>query len=90
MACGRAVVAVDSGGVPEILADAGVLVDPNDPAGFARAVAELLADPSRRDALGRCARARAVARFSLERMGREYAEAVAAVRAIEPQPASGA
>ena len=78
MACGRPVVAVDSGGTPEILADAGMLADPDDPAGFARAVGDLLADPSRRDALGRWARDRAVARFSLERMGREYAEAVGA------------
>ena len=41
-------------------------------------LANLLADPERGYALGIAARQRAVKLFSLERMGREYAEAIEA------------
>jgi glycosyltransferase involved in cell wall biosynthesis len=81
MACGRPVVAVASGGVPEVLGDTGVLVPDGDPAGFAAALASLLADPGRRAVLSGAARRRAVELFSLERMGREYCEALEAARA---------
>ena len=86
MACGRPVAAVASGGVPEVLGDTGVLASSDDPAGFAVALAALLDDAERRDALGAAARRRAVASFSLERMGREYCEALEAVQA-RPQRA---
>ena len=79
MACARPVVAVAGGGIPEVLGGTGVLAPADDPAAFARAVAELLADPQRRDALGAAARGRALARFALERMGREYGEALEAI-----------
>lgn len=79
MACGRPVAAVSSGGVPEVLGDTGVLAPSDDAAQFAAAVGALLGDPERRAALGAAARHRAVAAFSLERMGREYCEAVEAL-----------
>jgi len=79
MACARPVVAVAGGGIPEVLGGTGVLAPADDPAAFARVLAELLADPQRRDALGAAARGRALARFSLERMGREYGEALEAM-----------
>ncbi len=79
MACGRPVVAVAGGALPEVLGETGVLAPSDDPAGFARALAGLLADPSRAAALGAAARRRAGALFSLERMGREYGEALEAV-----------
>jgi len=79
MACARPVVAVAGGGIPEVLGGTGVLAPADDPAAFARALAELLSDPQRRDALGAAARGRALARFSLERMGREYGEALEAI-----------
>src|SRR2546428_5256428 len=75
----RPVVAVAGGGIPEVLGGTGVLAPADDPAAFARVLAELLADPQRRDALGAAARGRALARFSLERMGREYGEALEAM-----------
>ncbi|OLB17272.1 MAG: hypothetical protein AUH12_04800 [Gemmatimonadetes bacterium 13_2_20CM_69_8] len=50
----------------------------DDPEQFVLALAELLADPPRRVALGNAARARAVKLFALDRMGREYAEALEA------------
>jgi glycosyltransferase involved in cell wall biosynthesis len=80
MACGRPVVAVASGSLPEVVGESGVLASSGDPAAFGRALSRLLADPDRRVALGAAARRRAVALFSPERMGREYAEALAAVR----------
>ena len=81
MACGRAVIAAAAGGggaLPEVLGNAGVLTPADDPGAFATALANLLADPERRYALGIAARQRAVKLFSLERMGREYAEAIEA------------
>ena len=75
MACGRPVVAVASGTLPEVIGTAGVLASADNPRAFARAVAELLADPDRQAQLGAAARQRAVEQFSLERMGREYADA---------------
>jgi len=83
MACGRPVAAVASGGVPEVLGDTGVLASGDDPAEFATVLAALLADPERRATLGAAARRRAVASFSLERMGREYCEAL---EAVHPRP----
>ena len=77
MACGRPVVAVGGAALPEVLGDTGVLT-PDDPEQFVLALAELLADPPRRVALGNAARARAVKLFALDRMGREYAEALEA------------
>src|SRR5256885_9485820 len=79
MACAGPVVAVAGGGIPEVLGGTGVLAPADDPAAFARALGELLADPQRRDALGAAARGRALARFSLERMGSEYGEALEAI-----------
>ncbi len=59
-ACGRPVVVGDSGGAPEALVDGetGVLVDGSDVDRVADAVADLLADPSRADAMGAAGRAR--------------------------------
>jgi glycosyltransferase involved in cell wall biosynthesis len=66
---GRAVIASDVGGLPEIVDRdrTGLLVPPGDAAALAAAMAELAADPERAAALGRAARARALAEFSLDR-----------------------
>src|SRR5207253_1333193 len=86
MACGRPVVAVASGALPEVVDGVGVLAPPDDPAAFAEAVRALLADPARAAALGAAARDRAVDAFSMERMGREYGEALEALpRSPEPR-----
>jgi glycosyltransferase involved in cell wall biosynthesis len=56
MACGRSVVATRVGGPPEfVLDDAGVLVDPLDTAGLARALQTAAALPSPNDAARRAA-----------------------------------
>ena len=80
MACETPVVASAVGGIPEIVVpgETGVLVpldarddgsaEPRDPEAFSRALADavnaLMADPARRLAMGRAARARVVAHFS--------------------------
>jgi glycosyltransferase involved in cell wall biosynthesis len=58
---GKAVVATAVGGIPEVVTDGvdAVLVPPDDPDELARAVADLAADPARRERLGRAARQRA-------------------------------
>ncbi|MEO8293935.1 MAG: glycosyltransferase family 4 protein [Gemmatimonadota bacterium] len=68
MACGRCVVAAAGGALPEVIHDAGVLVEPDDLAGFAGQVTSLLADRSARERLGVMARERSWNLFSLEKM----------------------
>lgn len=53
MACGRAVVASRAGALPEVVGDAGLLVDPDDTAGFADALGQILDNPALREELGR-------------------------------------
>lgn len=67
LASGVPVLGYRVGGLPEVVTpDAGVLVEPFDVAALADAVAGILSDEGRRDALGRAARARAEARFGRE------------------------
>jgi glycosyltransferase involved in cell wall biosynthesis len=66
MACGTAVVSSDRTSLPEVVGEAGVLVDPADPDALADAVAEILGSVSRRRDLERRGLARA-ARFTWHR-----------------------
>ncbi len=71
MSCGRAVVAVDSGGTGELVGrdgSAGILVPLEDADALATAVTALLHDPERRNRLGRAARVRIQSEFPLDRM----------------------
>ncbi|HEX6276710.1 MAG TPA: glycosyltransferase family 4 protein [Polyangiaceae bacterium] len=67
-ACERPVVAARAGGVPDAVADGvtGLLVEPGDERGLARALAELLADPARRAELGRRGRERVLRELTWE------------------------
>lgn len=58
MAAGSAVVASNRGGLPEVVGDAGVLVDP-EPDALANVLNALIDDPERRSVLGRLAAERA-------------------------------
>ena len=63
---GRAVIASDVGGLPEIVAagETGLVVPSGDPASIARAIVELARDPQRTAALGAAGRQRALSAFS--------------------------
>jgi len=63
---GRAVVASDVGGLPEIVEDGvtGIVVPPDEPEALAAALLELLRDPARAAAMGAAGRVRALAAFS--------------------------
>lgn len=66
---GRAVVASEVGGLPEIVRDGetGLLVPSGDPEALAAALLALARDPTRTRALGEAGRRRAVEEFSVER-----------------------
>jgi glycosyltransferase involved in cell wall biosynthesis len=70
MACSRAVVASNTGGIPEVVADGetGVLVAPRDHRALADAIIRLLGNAELRAAMGRAGFARVRERFSLDRM----------------------
>ncbi len=66
MACGTPVVAARCASIPEVVGDAGPLLDPDDVEGFARTIAALVDDPSAAAAARQRSRARAHA-FSWQR-----------------------
>lgn len=77
-ACGLPVVASRLGGVPEVVgADAGLLIPPKDDQALAAAVAELLADPQRRRAMGQAGRARVLELFSWRATAQRLEEGLA-------------
>ncbi|MCW2952841.1 MAG: putative glycosyltransferase [Conexibacter sp.] len=82
MAAGVPLVATAVGGCPELVADAGLLVAPRDPAATARALLRLAIDAPLRARLGAAGRARAVTGHAPERVNAAYRELYArAVRA---------
>ena len=87
MACGRATVSTNVGGVSEGVGEAGIVVPPRDVRAIAAACAELLGNPELRRQLGAQARERVLEHFTLERSieaYREvYEEALAGPRALE-------
>ena len=72
LAAGAALVYAPNGGLPEVVGDAGVPIDPENPAALAEALVALARDPARRAALGEAGRARA-ARFDPRRVVAELA-----------------
>jgi L-malate glycosyltransferase len=70
MAAGLPIVATRVGGVPEIIEDglSGLLVTPKDPHALATAILKLLTNKQFAEQLGRCAKDRVWAGFSLERL----------------------
>lgn len=84
MAMQRAVVAFASGGVPEQVGDAGVLVESRGPDALAAAIEPLLADPQRRSRLGERARARVEHEFPIGRMVEGVQRAWEEAAAVRP------
>jgi glycosyltransferase involved in cell wall biosynthesis len=68
MAAGKAAVATDVGGIPEVVRDGenGLLVPANDDARLAAALARLLGDAAARARMGQCARATIEQHYSTE------------------------
>ena len=73
MACGRAVVGSDSGAIPLVVGDAGLIVPQADPAALAGALARLRA-PGLRRRLGEAGRERVLANFTHRRVAAASAD----------------
>ncbi len=75
MSAGRAVVATAVGGNPEAVRDGidGLLVPPRDPVALAAAIDRLASDPELRRRMGKSARERVEAEFSMDRMVQRFA-----------------
>jgi D-inositol-3-phosphate glycosyltransferase len=89
MACGVPVVASAVGGLVDTVVDGvtGVHVPPRRPDRLAAALADLLADPARRAALGRSGARRARHRYSWDRIAASTLDAYAAVAPSRSAPA---
>jgi glycosyltransferase involved in cell wall biosynthesis len=81
LACGTPVVAFRTTGLPDFIEHehTGFLADPEDPASLAAAVAWVLADPARRERLGRAARMRAADEWSLAAVAHRHLDLYAAI-----------
>lgn len=76
MACGLPVVASRVGGIPELVEDGqtGLLTEPRDVGGLARALDQLASDPALRRRMGALARQRAVERFDVRGCARLHVQ----------------
>jgi len=83
MACGAPVVASRRGALPEVVGDAGVLVDAEDERALAASLARVLAAPDEAAALVRRGRARA-AEFTAERTAGRVVDLLEATAAVRP------
>lgn len=79
MLVAKPIIATAVGGLPEQIADCGVLISPREPEALARAIIELIDDPSARSELGGRARERVRRMFSLEEKNRLHHDAYLAV-----------
>jgi glycosyltransferase involved in cell wall biosynthesis len=73
-ACGIAVVGSDSGEIPHVIADAGLVVGEHDEESWVRALSLLLTDPDRRADMAARGRRRAVASFAWPVVARQHLE----------------
>ena len=73
-ACGVPVIGSDSGEIPYVIADAGVVAGEKDQGAWVRAISELLESPARRRDLAERGRARAVANYAWPIIARRHLE----------------
>lgn len=71
-ACGVPVVASDSGEIPFVVGDAGVILPETDSAAWTRTLDQLAADPAERAGLGRRGRSRAESTFAWPIVARQH------------------
>lgn len=74
MACGVPVIGSDSGEIPHVIGDAGLVFPEGDIAGLRRHLEQLQNDPALREELGRQGRERVLARYTQEQIARKYLE----------------
>lgn len=74
MACATPVISTLSGSIPEVVGDAGLLVQPNDPHCLAHAMVDLLKNERMRLELGRKGRERVESKFSAEKISQKIGE----------------
>lgn len=92
MALGKPVVATRAGGIPDLIEDRvhGLLVEPEDPAALAQAIASLLRDPELALDMGRHGRERQRREFSIDAVARKvealYEELLLARRSPGSEP----
>jgi glycosyltransferase involved in cell wall biosynthesis len=79
MACGVPIIGSDSGSVPEVVANCGIIVEENNPAELARAILSLAPDREQRAALG----ARGMQRFQEQFTCEAYAGRLAKAFGLE-------
>jgi glycosyltransferase involved in cell wall biosynthesis len=90
MAAGKAVVATNGGGIPEIVVDGetGILVPMGDVQLMAAAICDLLADPARRRKMGEMGRKRVLHHFTIDAVARNvervYDEVLDDHRQVQP------
>jgi glycosyltransferase involved in cell wall biosynthesis len=68
LASGKIVIAGESGSIPEVIGDAGILVQPNDPFSIYREIKQLIFDSERREKYEKLARIRAEKFFDSEKI----------------------
>jgi glycosyltransferase involved in cell wall biosynthesis len=86
MSCGVPVVATSVGGVPEAVADTGMVVPPSDPDSMAGACVEMLSAGARRRELGNAARERVETHFAIELMLLRHEEIYRRLGGLAPIP----
>jgi len=74
MACATATVGSNRGGIPEVLGDAGKVIDPENIEGFSVALSEVLANPERRRQLGQAGYQRASRLFDWKVIASKWIE----------------
>jgi glycosyltransferase involved in cell wall biosynthesis len=74
MSAGLAVIAADSAGTPEVVGDAGMLVNPKDPAGIADALVHLATHPEAVEEYARRARERVRREFDWPTLAARYVD----------------
>jgi starch synthase len=79
MACAKPVISTLSGSIPEVVADSGLLVQPNDHYALYLALKKLVLDKSLRESLGYRARQRVISMFSIPVISRKLKDAYTSV-----------
>lgn len=88
MRAGLPIVASEVGAIGDMLGSAGVLVAPNQAALLAEGLAPLLVDPSARSVLGRAARARFLANYTLGRFEAAWVDAISSALSMRSSGAT--